>query len=1053
MQQEKTHGVTWHKMSEIVDGGDILKQVFLEIAEGETAFTLNGKCYEAAIHSFTQLIDELSSGKAVAVKQDLNERTYFPVAKRLSAGGLLEFNRCAYELDALVRALDFGPYPNPLGLAKLAIGGDFIVVSRLEVLDKFSQTSPGTITDIETDFLKVSTSSYDVALRQLQTLDGEALSIPDFVKNFELQVGYQFQDIEPELAKRIEKFNSLIARQEAFWVERLASLQQITIPYAERTASHLKQKRFESVKMPVPDEVILFLRECHPEWNLGDFLLAAFVGYLARLGGTDDFDIGFRDAELAQELDGNTSFFATYVPCHLEINLEQSFEEFFESVQEQVELTKQHKTYARDTVVRYPELRKALKLNRTKLFPVVIERVEKIDDQQANLGNELTFIILEDGKECSWLYNTDVLDGNTTVRMLEQFLIFLQGIVTDSTQAIAYIPLLSEQDLHKLLFEWNETESEYPKDKCIHQLFEEQVERTPDNVAVVFEDQQLTYWELNARANQLAHYLQKLGVGPEVLVGICLERSLEMIVGLLAIVKAGGAYVPLDLAYPLERLACILSDANVAVLLTQEKLLAKLPENRTRVVCFDRDWGEILQKSEENLVCDVKGNNLAYVIYTSGSTGLPKGVMIEHSSVLNLAKGLHKAIYAAHEEGQLRVSLNGPLAFDTSVKQVIQLLYGHTLEIVPESLRFDGSALLSYLQRRRIDLFDCTPSQLGLLIAAGLLDSNIAPQQILVGGEPINESTWQTLIAAKNIHFYNVYGPTECTVDATLCDLRVSEVKPVIGKPIANTQIYILNSQLQPVPIGVPGELHIGGAGLARGYLNRPDLTTEKFIPNPFSDEPNAKLYKTGDLVRYLPDGNIEFLGRIDNQVKIRGFRIELCEVEAVLGQHPAVREGVVIAQKDDVENKRLVAYVVPSQGQTIAVDDLRHFLKQKLPIYMIPSCFMVLEALPLTPNGKIDRKALPMPEGGFFSETESFIAPRTPIEELLADLWAEVLGLEQVGIHDNFFDIGGHSLKATQVISRVRDVFSLELPIRCLFEFPTVADLSKRVLKFLKLK
>jgi amino acid adenylation domain-containing protein len=1046
MQQEKTHGVSWHRMSEVIDGGDILKQVSLDIAKNETAFTLNGKCYEAAILSFAQLIDELSAGKAVAIPQNLDQLTYFPRSKRPSSGGLLSFNRCAYELDALVRALDFGSYPNPLGLAKLAIGSDFIVVSRLEVLDEFSQASPGTITGIEPDFLKISTSSYEIALRELQTLEGKPLSISDLVKRFGLQVGCRFQDIDLELAKRIEKFDSLIAKHEAFWVERLASLQPLAIPYAKRSLSPAKQKRYASVKMPVLDEVIKFLEERHPTWNSGDFLLAAFVGYLARIGGTACFDIGFRDVELGGERVGTAGFFADYVPCHLEINLEQSFEEIFETVREQVVLTKQHKTYARDAVVRYPQLRSVSELGSEQIFPVVIERVEKLDDHQASPGNELTFIISEDGKECGWFYNAEALDGDSVARMVEQFTIFLQGIVTDSSQNLAYLPLLSKEDRHKILVEWNDTAADYPKDKCIHQLFEEQVERTPYNVAVVFEDQKLTYRELNARANQLAHYLQKLGVGPEVLVGICVERSLEMILGLLGILKAGGAYVPLEPTYPQERLAQLVIDSGMPLLLTQEKLVVRLPENKPHLVCLDADWELIIQESEENPNSDVKGSNLSYVIYTSGTTGEPKGVMIEHKSVLNLAMALNKTVYKEQEKDQLNVSFNGSLAFDTSVKQIIQLLFGHTLEIIPEDLRFDGVALLFYLQHRQIDVFDCTPSQLGLLISAGLLDSNIALQHVLVGGEPINESTWQTLIAAKNIHFYNVYGPTECTVDATVCAIGVSEVKPAIGRPIANIQVYILDSQLQLVPIGVAGELHIGGTGLARGYLNRRELTAEKFIPNPFSDESNAKLYKTGDLVRYLPDGNIEFLGRIDNQVKIRGFRIELGEVEAVLGQHPAVRECVVIAQSDDTENKRLVAYVVPSQGHIIAVDDLRRFLKQKLPNYMIPSLFVLLEVLPLTSNGKVDRKALSALEGGKFGEAESFVAPRTPIEELLAGIWVAVLGLEQVGIHDNFFDIGGHSLKATQVISRVRDVFSTELPIRCLFEFPTVADLSEHI-------
>ncbi|MFP4409953.1 amino acid adenylation domain-containing protein [Coleofasciculus sp.] len=643
-------------------------------------------------------------------------------------------------------------------------------------------------------------------------------------------------------------------------------------------------------------------------------------------------------------------------------------------------------------------------------------------------------------------YDSRRFDDVTITRMLGHIEMLLEGFTANPQQCLGELPLLTAAERHQLLVEWNNTQAEYPQDKCIHQLFEEQVEKTPDAVAVVFEDQQLTYWQLNQQANQLAHYLKKLGVKPEMLVGICMERSLFMVVGLLGILKAGGAYVPLDPEYPKERLAHLLSDSQMPVLLTQEKLVARLPENKPPIVCCDTDWGAILQESDENLGSDVKSDNLAYVIYTSGTTGQPKGVMIEHGSVLNLAMGLDQTIYAVQEKDQLRVSLNGSLGFDTSVKQIIQLLSGHTLEIISEELRLDGAALLSYLQRRQIDVLDCTPSQLGLLISAGLLESNIAPQYVLVGGEQINPSMWERLSQAKPSHFFNVYGPTECTVDSTVCDISASQLKSVIGRPIANTQVYILNSQRQPVPINVPGELHIGGAGLARGYLNRPELTTEKFIPNPFSNEPGARLYKTGDKVRYLADGNIEFLGRIDNQVKIRGFRIEPGEIEAVLGQHPAVRDSVVIAQSDDIGSNRLVAYVVSCQGHTSAVDDLRRFLKQKLPTYMIPSGFMVLEALPLTPNGKVDRKALPQIDWAKVGKSESFVAPRTPVEELLAGIWAEVLGLGQVGIYDDFFELGGHSLLATQVISRVGELFSLELPIRCLFDFSTVADLSKQI-------
>ncbi|MCZ8025867.1 MAG: non-ribosomal peptide synthetase, partial [Microcystis sp. LE19-10.1B] len=630
-------------------------------------------------------------------------------------------------------------------------------------------------------------------------------------------------------------------------------------------------------------------------------------------------------------------------------------------------------------------------------------------------------------------------------RMNGHFLTLLEGIITNPSERVSQLPLLTKVEQQQLLIDWNNTEVDYPADKCIHQLFEEQVKRTPEAVAVVYSEQQLTYNELNCRANQLAHYLQSLGVKPEQLVGICLERSLDMIVGLLAILKAGGAYVPLDPEYPTERLLYILQDAQIRVLLTQKHLIAGLPKHQSEIVCLDTDWSFITQAQESNPCCEVQPENLAYAIYTSGSTGKPKGVMIQHSSVVNLAHGLHEAIYAHHQISPLRVSINASLAFDASVQQIIQLIYGHSLNIVPEKVRFDSHAMLSHLRQQKIDVLDCTPSQLRLLISVGLLESDNHPQSVLVGGEAIDESMWATLAKAENINFYNVYGPTECTVDSTIC-LITANLKPVIGRPIAKVETYILDEYLQPVPVGVPGELHIGGAGLARGYLNHPELTNEKFIPHPFHQETESRLYKTGDLGRYLPDGNIEYLGRIDNQVKIRGFRIELGEIETVLSQHSAVKTAVVIAREDETNQKRLVAYIIPQieiisppkEQNSLNITQLRQFLKAKLPEYMIPSAFVILESLPLTPNGKIDHRALPAPE---FQSQEQYIAPRNPIEEILSSIWAKVLKVSQVGIHDNFFELGGHSLLATQLISRIREAFQVEMPLRELFVAPTIAE------------
>ena len=465
MDGEKTHGVTWHVMTARVGVGNILQQISIEIKSDETAFTLSGKCYEAAIYSFAQLIDELSSNQALVRKQNLDERTYFGRYKRPPVGGVISFKCYAHDIDAFVRALDFGSYPNPLGLAKLVIGNNSLIVSKLEVLGDQPKSPPGTITAIEPSFLKVSTASYSVALHQVLTIGGQVLSIPDLVARFGLYVGYRFKDIEPDRVKRIERFDALIAKHEAFWVERLLALQHITIPYAQRTVSRLKSKEYASVEIPISHEITTFLEKRHPAWNLGEFLEAAFASYLARIGGTGCFDIGFRDVKLQQEIVGLENLFASHVPCRVNIEYEQSFEEVFEAFSKQVELTTLHLTYARDIVRRYPALRSLSQIDCEQMFPVVVERVEKLDNYQAEPGNELTLVIASDGKECFWFYNTSAFDGDGIARMQDQFAIFLQGIATDPACCVAEIPLLSEQERHKVVVDWNDTQADYPKDK------------------------------------------------------------------------------------------------------------------------------------------------------------------------------------------------------------------------------------------------------------------------------------------------------------------------------------------------------------------------------------------------------------------------------------------------------------------------------------------------------------------------------------------------------------------------------------------------------------
>jgi amino acid adenylation domain-containing protein len=644
------------------------------------------------------------------------------------------------------------------------------------------------------------------------------------------------------------------------------------------------------------------------------------------------------------------------------------------------------------------------------------------------------------------LYHRNRFDDDVIARMLGHFKTLLEGMAAHPEAKLFELPMLTEAERQQILIEWNDTSADFPRDKCAHELFEEQATRSPDAPAVADGQRHWTYAELNQRADKLAAELQERGVGPDVCVGVCLERSAEMVAAKIAVWKAGGAYVPLDPSYPAERLKFMLEDANILVLLTQSSLRDDLqfgiPKLQLIYVddtnCDSNAKRKIMRKAEYGAR---NSTNLAYVIYTSGSTGQPKGVEIEHRSLVNLI-AWHQRTYAVTPSD--RATQVATPAFDASVWELWPYLTaGASIHIPDEETRLSPGKLLRWLAEKKITLaFAPTP------IAEAILDEHwpdeCALRALLTGGDKLYRAPGKNLSFALSNH----YGPTENTVVTTwtlIPPAEESALPPPIGRPIANARVYILDSHLQPVPVGVPGELHIAGTGLARGYRNQPKLTEEKFIPIPSSIEPESRLYKTGDLVRWRPDGQIEFLGRLDHQVKIRGQRIELGEIEAALGGHPGVREAVVVPRKDARGENRLAAYVIWKNGARWQPEMLRKFLKKKLPEAMVPAAFMPLDVLPLTPNGKVDRKALPTPE--FNGDFEApFVAPRTPTETRMAEIWRKVLGAKRVGVHDNFFELGGHSLMATQVISRTRSVFQIELPLQDLFDFPTVADLAGKI-------
>ncbi|MCP4104685.1 MAG: amino acid adenylation domain-containing protein [Desulfobacteraceae bacterium] len=787
-------------------------------------------------------------------------------------------------------------------------------------------------------------------------------------------------------------------------------------------------------------------------------LLAAFATLLARYTGHDDIVIGSPIAgRNSIETESLMGFFVNTLTLRIDLSDNPVFQDLLTRVREVTVGAYDHQDIPFERLVE--ALQPERNLSHTPIFQVmfalqnapapVLElpgltvTPEEVESGTAKF--DLTLFLTETGQglKGAFEYNSDLFDRDTITRMIGHFQTLLEAVASDPDQRITDMPLLTETELHQMIIEWNDTKIDYPPDKCIHQLFEIQAERMPDAIAVIFEDEELTYSELNRRSNQLAHYLQQgLGVGPEVLVGICLERSLEMVVGLIGILKAGGAYVPLDPAFPETRLAFMLEDTRVSVLLTQKQLAEKLPIHETHVLFLDTEWDMIAEESEDNPGRRAVGDNLAYVIYTSGSTGKPKGVQIPHRALSNFLLSMQQCPGMVKHDVLLAVTT---LSFDIAALELfLPLIAGARVVLADHETVIDGVKLADQITKHGVTVMQATPATWRLLLESGWKGKNML--KALCGGEAFPPGLANRL--TKQVGFlWNMYGPTETTIWSGVCKVEAEDSLIPIGLPIANTSFYVLDVYLNPVPVGVPGELYIGGSGLARGYLNRPELTAEKFVTNPFSREPEeACLYRTGDLVRYLPDGKIEFLGRIDFQIKIRGFRIELGEIETILGQHPGVQETVVLARDDPSGEKRLVSYIVRSQTSAPDIEELQSFLKKKLPDYMIPSTFMFLDIFPLTPNGKTDRSALPTPDKTRPGLKEAFAAPSTPVEDLLADIWADVLQIERVGIHDNFFKLGGHSLLGTRIITRIRQTFRVELSLRSLFEAPTIADMAQYI-------
>ncbi len=895
-----------------------------------------------------------------------------------------------------------------------------------------------------------------------------------------------------------------LAAQISYWKQQLKNLSILELP-TDNPRKPVQTFKSTTESVLISKEILDSLKKLSRKQSVTLFMsaLAAFKVLLHRYTSQEDIAIGSPIANRNwQELEPLIGFFVNTLVLRTDVSGNPSFLELLQRVKDVAAAAFKHQDLPFGKLVE--EIQPERSLSHNPLFGIMFQvqneayqlqnavnpefaipglDLEQMWSYSGSTKFDMTWHLVErnEGLLAVVEYSTDLFNRDTIARMLGHFQVLLKGIIDNPKQRLSELPILTETERQQLLVEWNNTYIRYPLEQRIHQLFEKQVEKTPDNIAVEFKSEKLTYQELNNQANQLANYLINQGVKPDMLVGICVERSPLMLVGLLGILKAGGAYVPIDAKLPSSRIAFMLGDSQVSILITQEKILSQLPANSAQTICLDKEWeniSNISQLSTTNPINKTVPENLAYVIYTSGSTGNPKGTLLTHRGLTNYLIWATQAYNVAQGNGS---PVQSSISFDATITSIYTpLIVGKTVTLVPEEQEIEAlSSLLNSTSNSDSDfsLVKLTPAHLGVLsqlttsppspllgkergvISSPLLDKERGVRQdgvrlnptraFIIGGEALLENHlkfWRDNY--PNTRLINEYGPTETVVGCSIYDAsNKSTTKNAvpIGSAIANVQLYVLDKYLQPVPIGIPGELYIGGVGVARGYLNKPELTAEKFIPNPFIVETryiasprNSKLYKTGDLVRYLPDGNLEYLGRLDNQVKIKGFRIELEEIEAVLNQYPQIQQACVIPHSDDSGNQRLVAYFVSSHA--IVNNEIRQFLRGKLPDYMIPSFFVELKKLPLTSNGKIDRKALPIPDLSQ-GKNENNTPPTTEKEIILTKIWSEVLGIN-VGIDDNFFEMGGDSILSIQIIARANQA-GLSLTPRQLFQYQTIAELA----------
>ena len=1091
---EAEHGVTWHQMDEKLDHGAVLRQERFAVSTDETVLTLNAKCYDAAFTSFSALIVDLEAGRVVAQPQDTTQRLSHRLHKRPTPGCVLDWNRTAVQLDALRRALDFGAYPNTVGLPKVLIGADAYIVRETRVSATRGSEAPGTVVAIADGTMRIATASGDLEIGSLESVDGRSLRVADVAARASpgagirpdspgagarpesLRVGTRLRPLGDATLRLLAALDDQCAPAEDFWAERLADLRPVAVPFARSTAAPsdstddsrpraiwAEQSLVLSARSATVTSSAAAMATSSGVATAGSgaplsgaerkhALAAAFLVALGRLGDATSFDVRYQGATLRAAVNGAEGVFASHVPMRVELDGARSFASLCRELASTTAGLDQHHTYSRDLVLRRRDLRAARQIPVHDLLSVVIEHEGSADARTRPPGARLGLALHDDGVTGRLLHDPDRVDGAAASKITEQVLAVLQAGLADPQSSVSTLSTVTAAERRQLLEEWNATARDYVLDRPVHRLIEEQAARTPRAKAIAFENRVVDYQELNTRANAVAELLRSTGIGRGSLVPFMMDRSAEVPIAMLGVMKAGAAFVPIDVRWPLERTAHVLRELGSTLVLTNATTPPiDLPAGQRAVRVDQLQVNDALT----NPALHIDGVDPMYVIYTSGSTGEPKGAIVPHRGIANRFEWMDEFLGVSAAKAVLQASSH---VYDSAVWQLLWPLTVGGATVIPASaVEANAREIVSLIDRHGVT----TTAFISTVLKAVVPDLAAADRTrhalrslvaAFVGGEEFPKAAAATFVScAPHVRVINIYGPTEATIGCICYTFTGREDGAIpIGRPIANVRLAVLDAEMRLVPVGASGELYIAGACVGLGYLHDDAKTRAAFVTHDFPELGDGLLYRTGDIVRYRADGQMDFLGRRDRQVKVRGHRVELGEVEWALTRLPGVRDAVVDVREDRPGDVTLVAYVVSAPGDRAPGDrpaggSWRDAMKRLVPTHMIPSAFVALVAIPRTAGGKVDRAALPAPErqGEARAAHES---PRSATEYVVAEIFRDVLQLADIGAEEDFFDLGGHSLMALDLLRRVFGRLHVELPVAAIFAAPTIRGLAARI-------